>query len=172
MNRPELVRRTASEGGRAPTRPGRQVFTVRLDGALFGLPIECVRAVLRAEAVAPAPLGPSWVIGLVNLRGHVVVAASLRARFGLAEPARLGEPLLTVSVEIEGETLAVAVDAVGDVVDVDESQLIATPPGMSDAVRRLTSGVYAMPAGFLPVIDLHAAFQQKARAAVEQPLSA
>lgn len=162
MNRPELARRRALPAQRDIAEAGRQVFTVSLGGETLGLPIEYVRTVLRAETIAPAPLAPPWVLGLVNLRGHVVVAVSLRARLGLPEQTPLAHPLLAVGVEIANETLAVAVDAVGDVVDVTDDRRIATPPGMADGVRRLTTAVYVMDFGFMPVIDLRAAFLETA----------
>jgi purine-binding chemotaxis protein CheW len=166
MNRPELARRRASSAARHTAEATRQVFTVSLGGETLGLPIEFVRTVLRAETIAPAPLAPPWVLGLLNLRGHVVVAVSLRARLGLPEASPLASPLLAVGVEIANETLAVAVDAVGDVVDIAEDRRIPTPPGMAESVRRLTMAVYATESGFMPVIDLRAAFLETgARAA-------
>ena len=162
MIRPELARRRTSLPNRHTADATRQVFTVSLGGETLGLPIEFVRTVLRAETIAPAPLAPHWVLGLVNLRGHVVVAVSLRARLGLPEQAPLAHPLLAVGVEIGAETLAVAVDAVGDVVDLSDDRRIATPPGMAEGVRRLTTAVYVMEAGFMPVIDLRAAFLETA----------
>lgn len=166
MNRPELARRRTSSIAREVSGASRQVFTVSLGGETLGLPIEYVRTVLRAQTIAPAPLAPPWVLGLVNLRGHVVVAVSLRARLGLSDTSPLTHPLLAVGVEIGAETLAVAVDAVGDVVDIAEDRRIPTPPGMADSVRRLTMAVYATEFGFMPVIDLRAAFLETgARAA-------
>lgn len=163
MNRPELVRRRSSTTPLEAQR-SRQVFTVSLSGETLGLPIEYVRTVLRAERIAPAPLAPRWVRGLINLRGHVVVAVSLRDRLGWRDADPSGAPL-AVGVEIGDENFAVIVDDVGDVIEVPEDRRIASPPAMAESTRRLMLAVYALESGFLPVIDLRAALVETGAAA-------
>lgn len=63
--------------------------TFRLAGQLFGLPVEGVQEILRAQPLTPVPLAADSVRGLMNLRGLIVLAIDLRRR--LALPIREGE---------------------------------------------------------------------------------
>ena len=60
-----------------------QYCTFRLDGHLFGVPVETVQEVLRHQSMTVVPLAPAEVSGLLNLRGQIVVTVDLRVRLGL-----------------------------------------------------------------------------------------
>ncbi len=55
-----------------------EFLVVTIDEAQFGLPTQEVREVLRAAWVAPAPGQVPALVGLLNLRGHVLPVLSLR----------------------------------------------------------------------------------------------
>ncbi len=169
MNRPELTRARTSllppTDAEKPLSQGAfKVFTVMIAGQSLGLPIECVRTVFRAGAIAPAPLAPKWVRGLINLRGHVVTALSLRARYGLPDRQEEAAPL-AVGVEVNEENFALLVDEVGDVIEISEDRRIPIPPGMSEEAERLTLGVYALPSGIMPVLDVYGSLLYRPKAA-------
>jgi purine-binding chemotaxis protein CheW len=160
MTRVELSRRPTlvSTPPARRTSAVEQFFTVVVAHERMGLPIGCVRTVFRAQSIVPAPLAPPWVRGLINLRGHVVTAISLRARLGAAESDE--ENPLAIGVELKGDTFALIVDAVGDVMEISTDNAIGTPAGMSPMARRMTTCVYLTASGILPIIDLHAAVFQ------------
>jgi purine-binding chemotaxis protein CheW len=58
-------------------------FSIKVAGDTFGLPVTRVQTIFRIGSVTPAPGGPSDIVGLVNLRGKIVTAVSLRRRLGL-----------------------------------------------------------------------------------------
>jgi purine-binding chemotaxis protein CheW len=165
VTRVELKRRASPRADLAPAVLSlrndalERVFVVHVGEETMGLPIERVRTVFMARDIASAPLTPPWVRGLVNLRGTVVTAISLRARLGLSErpPEECGaEGELAIAVEAEGESFALLVDYVGDVAHVAPGSTTIAPAGMSELARRLTACVYALPSGLLPIIDLRA----------------
>jgi purine-binding chemotaxis protein CheW len=166
VTRVELKRRASPrpEGAPAPLAPRAEalerVFVIHVGEERMGLPIERVRTVFMAREMASAPLTPPWVRGLVNLRGTVVTAISLRARLGLPERAPqdcASEGELAIAVEADGEPFALLVDRVGDVALVAPGSAAVAPAGMSEQARRLTACVYALPTGLLPILDLRAA---------------
>src|SRR5690349_9788083 len=97
----------------------RQLATFTLDGHSFGIAVEQVQEVLRSQSRTRVPLAPPAVAGLVNLRGQVLTAIDLRTQLGL--PPREGAEPMVVVVRVGGEPISLLVDAIGDVVDVDES---------------------------------------------------
>jgi len=149
------------QGGRTKSRAAaqteRRCFTVIDGNEIFGLPVQSVQTIFRIEGVTPVPLGPTDVEGLVNLRGRIVTAVSLKRRLAKAqfESAR---GALAIGIEHAGESFALIVDDVGDVITCDESAEIARPPHIDPRRARLTRAYYRLDGGILPILDMDAVF--------------
>ena len=63
--------------------PILQWVTFRLDNESYGINVMQVQEVLRYTEIAPVPGAPSYVLGIINLRGNVVTVIDTRQRFGL-----------------------------------------------------------------------------------------
>ncbi len=166
MTRVELKRRPSARPAPQGVAPASnayaidRVFVVHVCDEVLALPIDRVQTVFMAREIAPAPLTPPWVRGLVNLRGTVVTAISLRARLGLPERGPQTEDCggeLGIAVDVDGEAFALLVDKVGDVAQMTQGTALVAPSAMSEKARRLTARVYARDSGLLPIIDLRAA---------------
>src|SRR5689334_3046786 len=82
----------------------RQEFvTIVVGGQRFGLPIDVVQDVFFAGAITPVPLSPPEICGLLNLRGRVVTALSMRRLLELPDLPATGERMV-VGVEYAGES--------------------------------------------------------------------
>ena len=63
--------------------PILQYVTFRLADETYGINVMQVQEVLRYTEIAPVPGAPSYVLGIINLRGNVVTVIDTRQRFGL-----------------------------------------------------------------------------------------
>ena len=127
-------------------------FTIVTEGRTFGLPVECIQTVFEMIAVTPVPLAPPEVLGLVNLRGKIVTAVSLRRRLRGGRPVE--EPsILAVGLEYRGESFALVVDAVGDVLTLDRSTRIDMPPHLGAEGLKIAC-IHRLDALILPILDL------------------
>jgi purine-binding chemotaxis protein CheW len=135
----------------------RRCFTVIDGDEMFGLPVQSVQTIFRIEGVTPVPLGPPEVEGLVNLRGRIVTAVSLKRRLSKTA-SELTRGALAIGIEHDGENFALIVDEVGDVITCEESAQIAGPPHIDPARARLTSAYYRLDGGILPILDMDAVF--------------
>ncbi|MDR7387269.1 MAG: chemotaxis protein CheW, partial [Armatimonadota bacterium] len=79
----------------------QQLVVVRLDRERYGVPIEHVHEIIRMQEVTRIPRAPSFVEGVINLRGQVIPVIDLRRRFGLAAGERNGASRIVV-VEMNG----------------------------------------------------------------------
>lgn len=129
----------------------RQLATFTLDGHCFGIAVEQVQEVLRSQSRTRVPLAPAAVAGLVNLRGQVLTAIDLRTQLGLP-PREDVEPMVVV-VRVGGEPISLLVDAIGDVVDVDESDFEPPPDTLLDSGRDMLRGAYKLPDRLLLALD-------------------
>ncbi len=69
---------------RAPVggSPSAERVTFRVARQTFGLPLQHVGRVLRMVAVSPVPEVAPYVMGAIDLHGHVVAVVDMRARLG------------------------------------------------------------------------------------------
>ena len=136
--------------------PDNRVFTVFAGGERFGMPVACVQTVFRIDSMTPVPLAPKAIVGLINLRGRIVTALSLRCRLGMdASPL---QEMLAIGIEHRGEAVALVVDEAGDVINLPENGLIPTPRHMSGARARLVQAVYRLDSDMISILDMTAVF--------------
>lgn len=110
----------------------QQFLCFALGQARHAVRIDAVREILEVSRMTPLPLMPSFVRGVMNLRGAVVPVVDLGARLGL-EPTRIGRRTCVVIVDIRlpddqgSQRLGMLVDAVYEVVDTDADELEPVP---------------------------------------------
>jgi purine-binding chemotaxis protein CheW len=132
-------------------------LTVVANGEVFGLPIQTVQTIFRISSLAPVPMGPPDVAGLVNLRGKIVTAVSLRRRLKM-ENDLVETNALAIGIEHKGEYFCLVVDRVGEVLALDESKKIPIPPHFDPERLRLTTEFYRIGSMLIPVLDVGALF--------------
>lgn len=139
------------------TVTGTQQFaTFWLDGHLYGLEVEHVQEVLRAQVLTRVPQAPLAVAGLLNLRGQVVTAIELRQRLGLA-PRPAEDTAILVVVRLRGEVVSLLVDTIGDVVDVCGDDFELPPDTLDGTVREVIRGAYKLDGQLLLALDVQKA---------------
>ena len=130
----------------------RQYSTFDVAGFHFGIDVLQVQEVLRFQEMTPAPLAPSVIEGLINLRGQIVTAIDMRRRLGL--PPRLGgEASMNVVVRTDDGAVSLLVDEIGDVVEADSSSFERPPENLDPAVRDLVRGIHKLKDRLLLVLD-------------------
>ena len=132
-------------------------FTVFVSGEIFGLPVENTHTIFRIASVTSVPLGPGDIAGLVNLRGKIVTAVSLRKRLLMPADATI-QNALAIGIEYKGENFALIVDQVGDVLSLSKSAQIPVPSHFHPQRARLTAGLYRVGKLLIPVLDIEALF--------------
>ncbi|HYV96571.1 MAG TPA: chemotaxis protein CheW [Gemmatimonadaceae bacterium] len=134
----------------------QQYSTFIVDGLLFGVDVTRVQEVIRFQTMTPVPRAPEVVRGLINLRGQIVTALDLRVRLGLTPAAANAQPMNVVVRTDEG-AVAFLVDAIGDVVTVDETAWEPAPATLVASVRELIPGAYKLDDRLLLQLDVDAA---------------
>lgn len=131
-----------------------RLCTLRLGEFCFGVDVARVREVIRFQHLTPVPLAPPAVAGLMNLRGEIVTALDLRALLGHPPRGQDAPPAINVIVHIDGGVVSLLVDGIGDVADVAEASLEASPPTLQGIARQLVPGTYALPDQLLLLLDV------------------
>lgn len=130
-----------------------RMVTFTLDGHLYGVDVAAVQEVLRGQTRTRIPLSPVTLAGLINLRGQVLSAIDLRALLDLPGRADDTEPMLVV-IRVAGEPVALMVDTIGSVVDVDADQFEPPPDTLTGVSRDLLLGAYKLEDQLLLALDV------------------
>ena len=138
-----------------------QFLTFSLGEEVFGMDIRTVREIIQVGPMTTVPLMPTFVRGIINLRGAVVPVIDLHVRFGRT-PARVTKKTCIVIFDAqrgsERVELGLLVDAVSEVIDI-ASHDIETPPDFGTAVRRdFIRGMGRVGQRFVIVLDPDRAF--------------
>jgi purine-binding chemotaxis protein CheW len=116
----------------------RELLAFRLDDAPYAIAVERVREIVRVRDIASVPKMPSWVLGVIALRGEVVQVVDLRMRLGLpsVEPGRRSR--IIVLHGDDDRVTGVLVDSVDQVLRVSEEAIrISTSTSESGAVNEM-----------------------------------
>jgi len=109
-----------------------QVACFRLQDDLYAVDIMRIKEIIRPQKLTPLPQAPSFIDGIINLRGAVIPVVDLRKRFGM--PAReLTMATRLLIVRLSGQTLGLVVDDVTEVVTIPVTD-IKPPPAVSDGL--------------------------------------
>lgn len=130
-----------------------QLATFSVADHLFGVPVNMVQEVLRAQEITRVPLAPAAIGGLINLRGQVVTAIDVRTRLAYP-PDRTGARPMTMVVRSRGDIVSLLVDRIGDVVDADEDRFEAPPETLTGPSRGLILGAYKLDDTLLLALDV------------------
>lgn len=98
----------------------------RSDGLLFGINTNYVTEIITIVKPTPLPMVPSYVKGIMNLRGRLIPIVDIRLRLGKYE-IEYDEKACIVVIEYEGNSIGIIVDTVVNVIDVDIDKISHMP---------------------------------------------
>jgi len=104
----------------------REVLVFVLGAEEYGVDILKVQEIRGYEKVTPIPSAPSYLKGVVNLRGTIVPVIDLRVKFGMKEP-RYDAFTVVVILRLAQRVIGVVVDGVSDVVALTEKEVKEAP---------------------------------------------
>ena len=133
--------------------PMLQWVTFRLDNETYGINVMQVQEVLRYTEIAPVPGAPSYVLGIINLRGNVVTVIDTRQRFGLMT-ADITDNTRIVIIEAERQVVGILVDAVAEVVYLRQSEIETAPNVGNEESAKFIQGVCNKNDELLILVDL------------------
>ncbi|MFL0808957.1 MAG: chemotaxis protein CheW [Agarilytica sp.] len=117
-----------------------QWVTFKLAGEKYGVNVMQVQEVLRYTEIAPVPGAPSYVLGIINLRGKVVTVIDTRARFALPSEEQTDHTRIIV-IEADTHVVGMLVDSVAEVVYLKLSEIETAPNVTNDESAKFIQGV-------------------------------
>ncbi|MGF1477236.1 MAG: chemotaxis protein CheW [Geminicoccaceae bacterium] len=132
---------------------GEDLISMTLDGHLIGCPVSQVQDIVVSKRLKRLPLVPTVVAGVLILRGRIVTAIDLRARFGLSQRPD-GDVGMGIVVDHGGDLYSLMADRVGEVIRPTDQDLEADSEALAPAFRDVASGFFKLGSQPLIVLDL------------------
>lgn len=150
-----------------------QIATFHLGDEIFGIDILMTKEIGKIQEITPVPEAPSFLLGLMNLRGQIVtlmdpgvfldqssqVKPEERRLIILKTEDELEELRRNELVECETmsqDFLSLVIDHVGDVIDIDSSQVLPPPPNLTGNKKDFVTGVVQLNKKLIILLDVSA----------------
>jgi purine-binding chemotaxis protein CheW len=137
------------------TETRQELLSVRLGAQEFALDIKSIREIRGWIASTHLPHAPSYIKGMINLRGVVLVVISLAERLGLVAQEPNAASVIVV-VEDGTKTAGLLVDAVCDIITVTDDMRQVTPETGAEESHEFVEGLIMKDDQIISIISIPA----------------
>ena len=110
-----------------------QVVVFKINNEQFAIETNRVQTINDSIQVTKVPMAPSYIKGLINLRGNVISLLDINLLLDIPKDASVEENIIIV--EREDELIGISVDQVDEVIDVEESFLEKSTDSSKDYIQ-------------------------------------
>jgi purine-binding chemotaxis protein CheW len=137
----------------APSTERRELISFRVGDQEYCVNIMAVREIRGWSPATVLPQTPGYMRGVINLRGAVLPIMDLAARIGMP----MVEPTVRsvfIVVQAGDRTVGLLVDAVSDILSINDDMVQPTPDVACDAVRSFVRGIISIEGRMISEISL------------------
>ncbi len=157
LNNPAEAQASASKPVVAKPGAINQYLIFSLGGELFAVGTLRVREIIEYGNITAVPMMPSFIRGVINLRGAVVPVIDLNARFGRTK-TDISRRTCIVILEVQSDegthVLSIIVDAVSAVRHIDAANVEPSPSFGTHIRADFIDGMAKVNGGFVILLDL------------------
>jgi purine-binding chemotaxis protein CheW len=140
-----------------------QVIAFKLSQELVSVPIEEVVEITSNRDITPVPKAPSFVIGVMNLRGKIVPVIDLKEHLGI--PSSITEEVyknnkIVILDTTKGE-VGVIVDQIVGSIKFPETEILPEPIGTIGIDVKFISGVVQLDGELLIILNIESIFNKE-----------
>lgn len=150
-------RKTATENAVTAQETGSQYLTFMLAGEHYAVEILRVREIRGWSPVTRIPKSPTFLLGVLNLRGTIVPIIDLRRRLSL-EPVAYTCVTVTIVLSVESSrgkrNFGIVVDGVSDVLEVSSSDVQPPPEVSKSAATEFINGLATVADKMVMLLDI------------------
>lgn len=125
---------------KAIAKEKKQFVIFKIADQDFGADIHKVSIIEKTMNITRVPTAPSYITGVVNLRGDIIPVLDLRIKFGL-ESKEPDDDTRIIMFKLNEVTLGVMVDSVDEVVNFDDSEIESVTNITNDRTLDYIAGV-------------------------------
>jgi purine-binding chemotaxis protein CheW len=143
----------------------REFIAFRVGEQDFCVDVMSVREIRGWTPATALPQSPSYMRGVINLRGAVLPIVDLAARLGFAMSEPSARHVIIVT-QVDKNVVGLLVDAVSDILTVTDETIQQTPEIAAQATKAFVRGILAIENRMISLLELESVFPPvEARAA-------
>ncbi|PWB82597.1 MAG: chemotaxis protein CheW [Methylocystaceae bacterium] len=131
----------------------KEFIAFHIGAQTFCIDIMAVREIRGWTPATPLPHAPSFVRGVINLRGAVLPVIDLATRLGLSQSEPTARHAVIV-VQSTGQVVGFLVDAVSNILTLTPDAIQPTPEVASEIARSFVKGVVASGSQMISVLTI------------------
>ena len=121
----------------------------------YALDITTVKEIRGYEATTKIANAPSYIKGVINLRGDIVPIVDLRIKFGIGE-ATYNEWTIVIMLNVRDRIVGIVVDGVSDVMNLEDEDIKPAPEFGVAFDSRYLQGLAALQNEMVIIVDIEA----------------
>src|SRR5579863_3553969 len=131
-----------AEFGSADSAASREMITFLIGSQEFCIDVMVVREIRVWTPATPVAHAPSFVCGVINLRGTVLPIIDFAARLGFPPTEPTTRHAILV-VQIGAQAIGLLVEGVSEILTISQDLIQPTPDVASEIAREFVSGIVA-----------------------------
>ena len=143
-----------------------QLVTFKLENEEFGVDILKVQEINRMMNITRIPNAPTFIEGVINLRGKIIPIVDLRKRLGFVNSA-FDKATRIIVVELDGLVLGFIVDSVSEVLRIPGNTIEPPPSIVAGIESEYIEGVGKLNDRLLILLELKKVFSSPDRKELE-----
>ncbi len=147
------MNQVTSQNGQNNPGGMKELISFRIGAQEFCVDIMAIREIRGWTPATALPQSPSFVKGVINLRGAVLPIVDLASRLGF-ESTEASDRNVIIVADIGGQVVGLLVDAVSDILTVTDDVIQPTPDVASDTAKTFVRGLIAMDGRMISLIGL------------------
>ena len=136
---------------------GRELIAFRIGDQEFCVNIMSVREIRGWTPATPMPHAPSYVLGVINLRGVVLPIVDMSLRLGM-KPVEPTVRHVIIVAQVGPKVVGLLVDAVSDILTVTDENMQPTPDIANETEKAYARGILAIEGRMICLIELESLF--------------
>lgn len=136
-----------------------QYVVFKLNDERFAVEISKVLEIIKSQVVFKVPSAPEFIDGLINLRGKVYTLFNLRKKLNL--PHFSSEDSKILIVNVNSMFIGMTVDAVDEIIQLDDDAIEATPQTLVNHDKKYISGIAKVSDKLILLLDLESLTQSE-----------
>ncbi|WP_160011537.1 chemotaxis protein CheW [Rhizobium sp. 18055] len=137
----------------------RELIAFRVGDQEFCVNVMQVREIRGWTPAMAMPHSPSYMKGVINLRGAVLPIIDLSARLGM-KPTEPTQRHVIIVAQVHRKVVGLLVDAVSDILTVSEDNVQPTPEIASELQRQFARGIMPIGNRLICLLELEAIFPE------------
>lgn len=137
----------------------RELIAFRIGDQEFCVNIMSVREIRGWTPATALPHSPSYMKGVINLRGAVLPILDLADRLGMKAVEASARHVIIVA-QVKSKVVGLLVEAVSDILSVTDEVIQPTPEVSSDLEKQFARGILAIDERMICLLELDGLFPE------------